>query len=118
MLVDTYVYLCIVFPSVIALERFYIRVELGFDVVEELLKFCKNFGFLFKRENPQVVCKMIQENNIITESTNARNGRSPNIGMYYFKCMRNNRIGNKERKLGMLSNLTRVANNTKFIAST
>lgn len=42
----------VVFPPIITLERFDIRVELGLDMIEKFLKFCKDVGFLFKRKDP------------------------------------------------------------------
>ena len=74
-----------IFPAIVALKGFDGFLKLSLNIFVEVEKFGENLTFLTQRINPKKMAILIQENNIISYSTDTRDRRCPNIGVYNIK---------------------------------
>jgi hypothetical protein len=70
-----------IFPTPIRLNTFNFCVKEKFSMFLETKKSVFNLGFSMKKVGPSEFCEIVNETNIIFESTNRRNCRTPNIGI-------------------------------------
>ena len=87
-----------VLTTIIRVQSFDGRVKVFFHNSLESYKGFFDIRFVFEWVEPDVLCEVIDEENIVFEAISRVNGRSPYIRKYYFKGLSrdNYRVGERQ----------------------